>query len=131
MTAATGADEFTVVAWDAPGFGRSSDPAEAFRLPDFADCLAAFVDSLGLSAPTCWDCRSAEGSRWSPYPGKPALPRTLVLASAYAGWAGSLPPQVVAERLESCLREAELPPDASRPRLCSSKGTPASALLCS
>lgn len=30
-------DEFTVVAWDAPGSGRSSDPPESFRLPDYAD----------------------------------------------------------------------------------------------
>ena len=39
-------DEFTVVAWDAPGSGRSSDPPESFRLPDFADCLAEFVDAV-------------------------------------------------------------------------------------
>ena len=31
-------DEFTVVAWDAPGCGRSSDPPETFRLPDYASC---------------------------------------------------------------------------------------------
>jgi len=37
--------------------------------------------------------------------------RTLALASAYAGWAGSLPPDVVAERLEGVLRESELPPE--------------------
>lgn len=40
--------EFTVVAWDAPGAGRSSDPPEKFRLPDWADCLAAFIEALGL-----------------------------------------------------------------------------------
>jgi pimeloyl-ACP methyl ester carboxylesterase len=28
-------DEFTLVAWDAPGYGGSSDPPQAFRLPDF------------------------------------------------------------------------------------------------
>ena len=33
----------------------------------------------------------------------------MVLASAYAGWAGSLPADVVAQRLEQCLREADLP----------------------
>ena len=37
-------DEFTVVAWDAPGCGRSSDPPETFSLPDYADCLAAFIE---------------------------------------------------------------------------------------
>lgn len=41
-------DEFTVIAWDAPGAGRSSDPPESFRMPDYADCLAGFVDALGL-----------------------------------------------------------------------------------
>ena len=43
--------EFQSVAWDAPGCGRSSDPSEAFRLPEYADCLAAFVDALGLRRP--------------------------------------------------------------------------------
>ena len=40
-----------MVAWDAPGCGRSSDPPEAFRMPEYADCLAAFVDALGLERP--------------------------------------------------------------------------------
>jgi hypothetical protein len=40
----------------------------------------------------------------------PQLPSSLVLASAYAGWAGSLPPEVVQERLQRVMREAELPP---------------------
>jgi len=41
-------DDFTVVAWDVPGAGRSSDPPESFRLPDYADSLAGFLDTLGL-----------------------------------------------------------------------------------
>lgn len=41
-------DEFTVVAWDGPGMGRSSDPPESFRLPDYADCLAGFMEALDL-----------------------------------------------------------------------------------
>lgn len=44
-------DEFTVVAWDAPGCGRSSDPLETFRMPQYADYLAGFVDALGLGRP--------------------------------------------------------------------------------
>ena len=35
-------DDFTVVAWDVPGAGRSSDPPESVRLPEYADCLAGF-----------------------------------------------------------------------------------------
>ena len=37
-------DEFTVVAWDAPGAGRSADPPEWFGMAGYADCLAGFVD---------------------------------------------------------------------------------------
>jgi len=40
--------EFTVVAWNAPGAGWSSDPPETFRLSDWADCLAAFIEALGV-----------------------------------------------------------------------------------
>lgn len=40
------ADDFTVVAWDMPGAGRSSDPPESFRLPDYADCLTRFAGHL-------------------------------------------------------------------------------------
>ena len=45
------AADFTVIAWDAPGCGASSDPPETFRLPDFADCLAGFTAALELERP--------------------------------------------------------------------------------
>jgi pimeloyl-ACP methyl ester carboxylesterase len=35
------ANEFTIVAWDAPGCGQSEDPPESFRLPEYADVLGA------------------------------------------------------------------------------------------
>src|SRR2546426_12656175 len=44
-------DEFAVVAWDAPGAGRSSDPPESFGMAGYADCLAGFVTGLGLERP--------------------------------------------------------------------------------
>ena len=34
------ADEFTVVSWDEPGAGRSSDVPADFGLDDYAHCLA-------------------------------------------------------------------------------------------
>ena len=37
------ADDFMVVAWDAPGAGRSSDPPEDFGMAGYADCLAGFI----------------------------------------------------------------------------------------
>lgn len=105
-------DEFTVVAWDAPGAGRSAEPPEWFRLPDYAECLAAFVLALGLDRPHMVGlsfggmllielCRRRE-----------ALPRTLVLAGAYAGWAGSLDQAEVDERRKHCLWLSSLQPDA-------------------
>src|SRR5262245_12214599 len=43
------ADEFTVVAWDAPGCGQSDDPPESFRLPEYADVLAGLITALEMS----------------------------------------------------------------------------------
>jgi len=104
-------DEFTVVAWDAPGCGQSSDPPETFRLPEYADCLAAFVDALGLGQSHVLGLSFGAGLSLELYRRHPTVPRTLVLASAYAGWAGSLPADVVKQRLQQALREADLPPD--------------------
>jgi pimeloyl-ACP methyl ester carboxylesterase len=42
------AGEFTVVAWDEPGAGRSSDVPADFALADYAHCLAAVIDDLAL-----------------------------------------------------------------------------------
>jgi pimeloyl-ACP methyl ester carboxylesterase len=39
------------------------------------------------------------------------VPRTLVLASAYAGWGGSLPAEVAAQRLQQAMVLAELTPE--------------------
>jgi pimeloyl-ACP methyl ester carboxylesterase len=104
-------DECTVIAWDAPGCGRSSDPPETFRMPEYADCLASFIGALGLARPHVVGLSFGGTLALELYRRHPALPRTLVLASAYAGWAGSLPPALVAERLELVLRESELPPE--------------------
>ncbi len=103
--------EFTVVAWDAPGCGRSTDPPETFRMPEYADCLAAFADGLGLGQPHVLGLSFGGALALELYRRHPTLPRTLILASAYAGWKGSIPPEMVEQRLEQCLREADLPPD--------------------
>ena len=104
-------DEFTVVAWDAPGYGRSSDPPETFRLPEYADCLAGFVEALDLGRPHLLGLSFGGGLALELYRRHPTMPRSLVLASAYAGWAGSLPAEVVDQRLQQALRQSELPPD--------------------
>jgi len=104
-------DDFTVVAWDAPGAGGSSDPPERFGLAGYADCLAGFVARLGLGRPHLAGL-SFGGILALAFCGRhPAVPRSLVLASAYAGWAGSLPADAVDQRLRQAMVLADLPPD--------------------
>jgi pimeloyl-ACP methyl ester carboxylesterase len=103
-------DEFTVVAWDAPGAGDSSDVPVHFRLSDYADCLAAFVGALGLTRPHLAGLSFGGALVLELYRRHPTLPRTLVLVSAYAGWAGSLTREEADQRLQLCLRNADLPP---------------------
>jgi len=104
-------DDFTVVAWDAPGAGGSSDPPERFGLAGYADCLAGFVDRLGLGRPHLAGI-SFGGILALALSGRhPAVPRSLVLASAYAGWAGSLPAEVADQRLRQAMVLSDLPPE--------------------
>jgi pimeloyl-ACP methyl ester carboxylesterase len=59
------ADHFTLVAWDAPGAGGSSVPPESYGMAGYADCLAEFIDALGLDRRTSSGCRSAGRRRAS------------------------------------------------------------------
>ena len=86
-------DEFTVVAWDAPGMGRSSDPPASFRLPDYADCLAGFVEALGLGRPHVAGLSFGGGLALELYRRHRAIPASLVLAGAYAGGPGPFLPR--------------------------------------
>jgi pimeloyl-ACP methyl ester carboxylesterase len=106
------ADDFTVVAWDAPGCGGSTDPPPTFRMPDYADVLDGFLDAIGLSYPHVLGLSWGSALALELYRRHPDRPRTLVLSAAYAGWAGSLAPDVVRARLSTSLRDLELPPEA-------------------
>ena len=94
------ADEFTVVAWDEPGAGRSSDVPADFGLADYADCLAALIDALDLGpahvAGLSWGGTVAQEL----YRRHPELVATLILVDTYAGWKGSLPEEEVRTRVE-------------------------------
>jgi pimeloyl-ACP methyl ester carboxylesterase len=102
--------EFTVVAWDAPGAGGSSDPPESFGMAGYADCLAGFVDRLGLETPHVAGLSFGGALALEFYRRHPAIARTLTLVSAYAGWGGSLPADVVEQRLRQALALADLSP---------------------
>jgi pimeloyl-ACP methyl ester carboxylesterase len=101
-------DRFTVVAWDAPGAGGSSDPPESFGLAGYADCLAGFIGRLGLERPHMVGLSFGGALALELYRRYPGVPATLVLASAYAGWGGSLPAEVTAQRLRQALALSEL-----------------------
>jgi pimeloyl-ACP methyl ester carboxylesterase len=84
------ADEFTTVAWDAPGCGGSFDPPDDFGLDGYADSLATFISRLGLEKPHVMGLSFGSGLALALFHRHPGRVRSLVLLSAYAGWAGSL-----------------------------------------
>lgn len=104
-------DELTVVAWDAPGCGASSDPPAAFGLADYANCVVGLVDALRLERPSVGGLSFGAGLALEIYGRRPELPRSLVLAGAYAGWKGSLPAEEVEARLAQAVADAHRPPE--------------------
>ena len=92
-------DEFTVVAWDEPGAGRSSDVPAGFGLADYANGLAALIEALALGP------AHLAGLSWGGtvvlelYRHHPGHVATLILADTYAGWKGSLPQAEVRARV--------------------------------
>jgi pimeloyl-ACP methyl ester carboxylesterase len=102
-------DSFTVVAWDMPGSGRSDDPPEDATLADFADLLAGFVRVLDLARPHLVGLSFGGGLVLELYRRYPLIVRSIVLAAAYAGWSGSLPPGEVQFRLNQVLQLADRP----------------------
>ncbi|HYN44709.1 MAG TPA: alpha/beta fold hydrolase [Candidatus Limnocylindrales bacterium] len=108
--------QFTVIAWDAPGAGQSSDPPETFGLGDWADCLAGLLDVVGVQRAHILGLSWGGVIAQEFYRRHSARVLSLVLADTYAGWKGSLPEPVTAERLAACLRDASLPPSEFVPR---------------
>jgi len=104
-------DEFTVIAWDAPGAGQSSDPPDAFTFADWSRRLDQLLNALQVQqAPLV-------GLSWGGVLAQefcrrhPARVSRLVLADTYAGWKGSFPATVVAQRLSRCELDSRLPHD--------------------
>lgn len=104
-------DEFTLVAWDTPGAGRSSDPPETMGMAGYADCLAGFITELGLDRPALVGLSFGGALAIELARRHPSIAGQLVLVSAYAGWAGSLPADVTEQRLRQALMLADLSPD--------------------
>jgi pimeloyl-ACP methyl ester carboxylesterase len=102
-------DEFTVVCWDEPGAGRSSDVPANFGLADYACCLAALIDELALGP------AHVAGLSWGGtvvqelYRHHPQLVATLILIDTYAGWKGSLSEEEVHARVGDVRRVLAAP----------------------
>ncbi|MEP6814827.1 MAG: alpha/beta hydrolase [Marmoricola sp.] len=111
------ADEFTVVAWDEPGAGRSSDLPEGFGLADFADGLAALLKALELGP------AHIAGLSWGGtvllelYRRHPGLVATLIMIDTYAGWKGSLPADEVRARVAGARKILAAPNEEFDPTL--------------
>lgn len=110
-------DEFTVVAWDEPGAGGSSDLPANFCLADYASCLAALIEALALGP------AQVGGLSWGGtvvqelYRHRPDLVATLILADTYAGWKGSLAEQEVRGRLAGARQMLAAPSEEFDPTL--------------
>jgi len=79
--------------------------------------LAGFVATVGLEKPYVAGLSFGGALAIELCRRHPAVPKALVLASAYAGWGGSLPAQVAEQRLRQALRLASLPPEEFRAAL--------------
>jgi pimeloyl-ACP methyl ester carboxylesterase len=88
------ADEYRVVAWDAPGCGGSSTPPADWLLSDYASCLAGFIAALGLKRPHLVGNSFGGSLALQLYALDPSVPRSLVLADTYAGWSGRFHPRL-------------------------------------
>lgn len=104
-------NEFTVLAWDAPGCGRSTDVPETWRLNDYADALADWLGAIGIVHPHVLGLSWGSSVALELYRRHSGLPVSLILSGAYAGWAGSLPADEVARRLASVLAGADASDD--------------------
>jgi pimeloyl-ACP methyl ester carboxylesterase len=93
------ADEFTVVAWDEPGAGQSSDLPADFDLADYASCLAALIEALELGPAHVGGLSWGGTVAQELYRHHPELVATLILIDSYAGWKGSLPESEVRARV--------------------------------
>lgn len=121
--------EFTVIAWDAPGCGRSDDPPPDFSGRELGDALAGFLHEVAPRKPHVLGLSWGSGVALELYRSHPNMVASLLLVSAYAGWAGSLAPEEVERRYAQIQAELDQPPEqfipAWLPTLFTARADPA------
>jgi len=91
-------DTFDVIAVDCLGCGGSTDPPAGFTLEHYADSLAGFLAALDVHSAHVGGLSFGSMFAFVLYQHHPEIPRSLILAGAYAGWAGSLSEAEVSRR---------------------------------
>ena len=103
--------DHAVFAWDAPGCGQSSDVPETWRMHDFAAALADWIAAARIERPHVLGLSWGSSVALEFCHRYPHIPASLILASAYAGWAGSLPPEEVVRRHAGIIAAADATSD--------------------
>lgn len=101
-----------VIAWDAPGCGESDDVPVGWDDGNWAEAASGFIAGLGLrTAPAV--AGFSLGSTFALLLARdhPHAVGRLVLVGAYAGWAGSLGPDELAQRIAAARFTIEHPPE--------------------
>lgn len=100
------ADAYTVVAWDAPGYGESDDPDTDWTMATFAEHAVAFIDALGIGQ------AHVLGQSWGGvlaaelYRRAPERFLSLILSDTFAGGSAQ-PEEERAASLQARLRSLE------------------------
>ena len=79
-------------------------------LADYADAVAGLLAALHVESAHLCGLSFGACLAIAVYDRHPDVVRSLVLAGAYAGWKGSLPPAEAAARLDRARAEAQRPP---------------------
>jgi pimeloyl-ACP methyl ester carboxylesterase len=104
-------DEFTVIAWDAPGAGRSTEPPEDFGMNGYADCFAGFLRGLRVQRAHLVGLSFGAALVLAAFQRHRGLASSLTLVGGYAGWLGSLGRDEADRRLARSLEASRLTPD--------------------
>lgn len=100
-------ENFTVIAWDAPGYGQSSDPKEEFQsFSQFADVLKEFIEALPYESVYLLGHSMGAAIAIDFSSRFPSMVRSLILADATRGSA-ALSAEENEKRLQNRLHSIE------------------------
>jgi pimeloyl-ACP methyl ester carboxylesterase len=99
-------DSYTVIAWDAPGYGHSDDPVEPFTLADLADRAVGLLDELEVERAHVLGVSMGGVIAQLVYHRHPHRVRSLILADTNPG-GGGLPEPERSARVQGRLEALE------------------------